>query len=112
MAQEAQHVVLAGVEAEQQVVAGAARCAAPSPPVVVGDRERRLGLMESQAVGDNGLEPSSDQSDQGGFQRDIAVTGPMGGMADPAQQLLHPTRPWFLLDLDQSLKFAQMVGVA
>jgi hypothetical protein len=33
-------------------------------------------------------------------------------VAGPAQQPLHPPRPVFLLDLDQRLQFAQVVGVA
>jgi hypothetical protein len=63
--------------------------------------------MEGRALGNDRVVVSSEQVDEGGFQRPVPLAG--GGVAGAAQQALHPVRP-VLLDLD--LEFAQVVGVA
>ena len=68
--------------------------------------------MEGRALGNDRVVVSSEQVDEGGFQRPVPLAGEGGGVAGAAQQALHPARPVLLLDLDQGLEFAQVVGVA
>ena len=74
--------------------------------------ERWLGLVEGDALGDNGFKPALDSGDQARFQRAAPLARQIGGVAGPAQQALHRARPALLFDLDQGLEFAQVVGVA
>jgi len=77
-----------------------------------GGRERRLGLVEGQPFGQDGVITALHPCDQAGLQRAAALACEVGGVTTAAQQLLHLARPVFLLDVDQGLEFAQVMGVA
>src|SRR3954468_8675268 len=110
--QEAQHVVLAGAEAQEEIMAGASWRSPPSLAAAVGWRcsKRRLVLVEREPLGDDDVIAAPELVDKAGVERH--APGEMGGMTGAAQQALHPARPLFLLDVDQRLEFAQVMGVA
>ena len=68
--------------------------------------------MEREPLGDDDVIAAPELVDKAGFERHAPVPGKMGGMTGAAQQALHPARPLFLLDVDQRLEFAQVMGVA
>src|SRR3954454_19891071 len=106
--QEAQHVVLAGAEAQEEIMAGASWRSPPSLAAAVGCRcgKRWLVLVEREPLGDDDVIAAPELVDKAGFERHAAVPGEMGGVTGAAQQALHPVRPLFLLDVDQRLEFA------
>ncbi len=65
--QETQHVLVAAAQPQEQIVPGSAL----GPTPVFAQRswgpEWRLGLVERDTLGDDGLETSLDERDQAGF---------------------------------------------
>ena len=68
--------------------------------------------MEGEARGENGVIMAVEQSDEPSRQRHASLLCEVCRMAGATQQTLHLACPVFFLDLDQRLKFAQMMGVA
>jgi len=68
--------------------------------------------MEGQPLGHEGVIATLDDRDHARFERDAALACEVDGMASASQQPVHLTRPGFLLDVDQGLEFAQMMGIA
>ena len=68
--------------------------------------------MEREPLGDDGVIAAPELGDKAGVERHAAVPSEMGGMTGAAQQALHLARSLFLLDVDQRLEFAQVMGVA
>ena len=111
---EAQRVFFACCEAQEEIVSGSARLTtAPfAGSLHGGARQRRLGLMEGEPFGENGVVTALETFDESRFQRNASFSREIGRVTGAAQQPLHLARPVFLLDLDQRLQFAQMMGVA
>ena len=108
MGEEAQHVVLAGLEAQEQVMPDAAALAATA----AGALEWWLGGVESQALGDDPVIASKQIGEKPGGQAARASPGQICGMTGLAQKAGHGPRPGLLFDLDQRTQFPQMMGVA
>ena len=68
---KAQYVVAAGFQTQGEVMAGSAL--SPAPAFAQCGDERRLGLMKSNAFGDDSFETSLDERDQARFQRLASV---------------------------------------
>ena len=67
---EAQRVLLAGRQTQEKIVPGSARrTAARFSSARHGSREGRLGRMEGQPFGDDGIVTSLDQADQRRLRR-------------------------------------------
>src|SRR6202165_6261128 len=77
-----------------------------------GGREWRLRLVEGEALGEDGVITALEAFDQAGLERDATVTRAVGHPRGAAQQSSHLACPVFLLDVDQSLEFAQVVSIA
>src|SRR4051794_13779614 len=95
-------------------MAGASWRSPPSLAAAVGWRcgQRRLVLVEREPLGDDDVIAAPELVDKAGVERHAAVPSEMGGMTGAAEQALHPARPFFLLDVDQRLEFAPVMGVA
>src|SRR5208337_2060875 len=109
--QEAQRVLSARDEPEQQIMSGAAR-RAPAAFAVSFLRQRRLRLVEGQPFGDDSVVTALETRDQARLQRKLPFSGESGRMTGAAQQALHFARPILLLDFDERFEFAKMVRVA
>ena len=107
---EAQRVLFAGCETQEEIMSGSARRTAAS--LHCGGRQRHLGLMEGQPLGDNGVVTALTTFDQLRLQRNALFSRSVRGVTRAAQQSLHFARPRLFLDLDESLQFAQMMGIA
>ena len=69
--------------------------------------------VEREALGQDGIVAPLEQRDEARRQRRLATfPRQIGGVAAAAQQPLHLARPVLLLDLDQRLEFAQVMGIA
>src|ERR1035437_1156989 len=77
-----------------------------------GGRERRLRLVEGEALGEDGVITALEAFEHAGLERDAAVARAVGHPRGAAQQPLHLACPVFLLDVDQGLEFAQVMGIA
>jgi len=110
--EKAQHVGFSAAEPQEQIVANPAW--RPTATFAFADSadQCRLRVMECQAVHQDGVITSLEQSDQARLQRHAALTRQVAGVAGAAQQALHPARPVLFFDLDQRLQFAQMMRVA
>ena len=111
---EAQRVLFARGETQEEIMSGSAR--RPAAPFAAslhrGSRQRHLGLMEGQPLGDNGVVTALTTFDQLRLQRNALFSRSVRGVTRAAQQSLHFARPRLFLDLDESLQFAQMMGIA
>ena len=77
-------------------------------------RERRLSLVEREPFGKDGVVAALQSRDQAGPQRvegNTALARQVRQVTGAAQQALHAARPVFLLDVDEGLKFAQVMSV-
>ena len=112
--EEAQGVLFACCETQEEIMSGSAR--RPAAPFAAslhrGSRQRHLGLMEGEPLGDNGVVTALTTFDQSRLQRNAPFSRSVRGMTRAAQQPLHFARPRLFLDLDESLQFAQMMGIA
>ena len=77
-----------------------------------GAHQRRLGLMEGQSFGENGVVTTLEAFDESRLHRNAPFSRSVRGVTGAAQQPLHFARPLFFLDFDESLKFAQVMGIA
>ena len=77
---EAAHVLVAVLEAQEEIVAGAALSPSFGFAHPRWRAERRLGLVEGDAFGDDGVIPSLDERDQARFQRPAPLPGQVGGV--------------------------------
>src|SRR5207342_7035 len=110
---EAQRVLFARCEAQEEIVSGSARhTAAPFSASLHGLDQWRLGLVECQPFGENGVVTALDQCDQRRLQRHASITCEIRRVTGAPQYPLHFARPVFFLDFDESLQFAQVMGVA
>ena len=95
--QEAQRVLLARHQPQQQIAPGSARRAAASFAGALF-RQRRLGFVEGEPFGDDGVvaalePPDCDPGvDEAGLQEDAALAREIGGVTGKAQQALHLAR--------------------
>ena len=74
--------------------------------------EPGLALMEGESLFEDAIVTSTDEFDEIWIERHASLSGKIDRMTSATQQPLHLARPFFLLDLDEGLEFAQMVGVA
>ena len=111
---EAQRVLFARREAQEEIVSGSARrAAAPfAASLRGGARQWRLGLMEDQPFGENGVVTTLETFDEPRLQSNAPFSRSVRGVTGAAQQPLHLARPLFFLDLDESLQLAQVMGIA
>ena len=82
------------------------------PPFDHGARQRRLGLMEGQPFGENGVVTTLETFDEPRLHSNAPFSRSVRGVTGAAQQPLHLARPLFFLDFDESLQFAQVMGIA
>ena len=110
---KAQRVLFARCEAQEEIVSGSARhTAAPFSASLHGLGQWRLGLVECQPFGENGVVTALDQCDQRRLQRHASIACEIRRVTGAPQYPLHFARPVFFLDFDESLQFAQVMGVA
>ena len=95
-------------------MAGTARLASTALGLALGrcGAERGLGLVKADALGRDGVPPSSEAFDEARLQRHAPLPGEVCRVAGTAEQPLHLARPAFLLDLDQGLQLSKVMGVA
>ena len=110
---EAQCPVCALRDADEIMSGSARRTAAPfAASLHRGWRQRHLGLMEGEPLGENGVVTTLTTFDQLRLQRNAPFSRSVRGVTRAAQQPLHFARPRLFLDLDESLQFTQMMGIA
>jgi len=63
-----------------------------------GLRQRRLGLMECQPFGQNGVVTALETCDERRLRGNVLFSREVRRMTGAAQQPLHLARPFFLLD--------------
>ena len=93
-------------------MSGSARRTAAPFSLHRGWRQRRLGLMEGQPFGENGVVTTLTTCNQLRLHRNAPFSRSVRGVTRAAQQSLNLARPLLFLDLDESLQFAQMMGIA
>ena len=95
-------------------MAGTARLASTALGLALGrcGAERGLGLVKADALGRDGVPPSSEAFDEARLQRHAPLPGEVCRVAGTAEPPLHLARPAFLLDLDQGLQLSKVMGVA
>src|ERR1019366_3299568 len=76
-----------------------------------GARQRRLGRMESQPFGKNGVVTALKTFDESRLQSNAPFSGDIHRVTGAPQQPLHLARPVFPLYFDESLQFAKMMSV-
>ena len=74
--------------------------------------ERRLRLVEGDGVVEDAGPGPRDPGPQGGGHVAAVLTGEAGGPVCALKEAVHALCPVFLLDVDQGLEFAQVMGVA
>ena len=94
----------------KQIVSGAARHAALAFPG--GGNQSGLCLVKCETFRQGGIVTSFYQLDEPGRQRHALFAREVRRVTGPAQQALHLARPVLFFDLNQRLKFAQVVRVA
>ena len=111
---EAQRVLFGRCEAQEEIMSGLARrTAAPfAASLHRGSRQRHLGLMEGQPLGENGVVTTLTTFDQLRLHRNAPFSRSVRSVTGAAQQPLHLARTLLFLDLDESLQFTQMMGIA
>ena len=83
---EAQRVLFARCEAQEEIVSGSARrTAAPFAASLHGARQWRLGLMEGEPFGENGVVTTLEQCDQRRLQRNVSFSCSVRGVTGAAQ---------------------------
>ena len=111
---EAQRVVFACGEAQEEIVSGSAR-RTTTPFAASLDHsahQRQLGLMEGQPFGENGIVTTFKTFDESRPQSNAPFSCSIRDVTGATQQPLHLARPFFFLDFDERLQFAQMMSIA
>ena len=87
IAKEAQRILFAGCEAQEEIVSGSARrTAAPfAASLEHGARQWRLGLMEEEPFGENGVVTTLETSDELRLQRNVPFSRSVHGVTGAAQ---------------------------
>src|SRR3954465_15759738 len=83
--EKAEHVLLAGAETQQKVVANPSRRTAAVPGCGCGGDQRGLCRMECQPLSKESVVTSLDAGDQGRLERHAAVACEIGSVAGAAQ---------------------------
>ena len=85
----------------------ARRTAAPfAPSLDRGAHQRRLGLMEDQPFGENGIVTTLETIDEPRLDGHTPFSRSVRDVTGAAQEPLHLARPLFFLDFDESFQFA------
>ena len=111
--QEAQRVLFARCETQEEIMSGSARRTAAPFALHRGWRQRHLGLMEGEPLGENGVVTTLTTFDQLRLQRNAPFSRSVRGVtrAAPISGPLVPAHASFWI-FDESLQFAQMMGIA
>ena len=80
-------------------------------PALLG-MERRLRFVEGDGAVEGSIPGPGDLGDQGGGHVAVILTGEVGDPTGAQEEAVHTLGPVFLLDLDEGLEFAQVMGVA
>ena len=112
--QEAQCVLFAGRKAQEEIVPGSARRPAAPVASILGRCAYQwgLGFMECQSFGEYGVVTTFKTFDERRFQNDAPFACEIGRVTGTPQQSLHLAGPGFFLNFDESLEFAQVMGIA
>jgi hypothetical protein len=94
IAEEAQYIVPAPLEAQQEIVPDASRLGAAA----LGTTDGRLRFVEGDPLGHDGVVASLDAGNEASCKRHPALAGKVCRVAGAPQQDLHFARPVFLLD--------------
>ena len=96
---EAQSVLFARCEAQEEIVSGSARRTSAPFATSLGDglRQRRLGLMECPPFGQDDVVTTLEAFDEQQLQRNAPFSREIRRMTGAAQQPLHFVRPVFPL---------------
>ena len=105
--EESQASLLVLAEAEREVMTDAAFLSS-----ALAGPERRLRLVEGDGVVEDAGPGPRDPGHQGGGHVAAVLTGEAGSPVCALKEAVHALCPVFLLDVDQGLEFAQVMGVA
>jgi hypothetical protein len=68
--------------------------------------------MEEEPFGENGVVTTLETSYEARLHRNAPFSRSVGDVTGATQEPLHLARPLFFLDFDESLQFAQVMGIA